>query len=94
LNDGSHQWHAWRLRGRTSAGHLLAALIGALVGTATGVLPGLGVLGAMAILMPITLRLYGLSELFQVLLSKQGFLRAETVRLRDMIPTRAEWSRA
>lgn len=35
--------------------NLLAALIGALVGTATGVLPGLGVLGAMAILMPITI---------------------------------------
>ncbi|MGH2550676.1 MAG: tripartite tricarboxylate transporter permease, partial [Thermomicrobiales bacterium] len=45
-------------------------------------------------LVPITLGLYGLSELFQVLLSKQGFPRAETVRLRDMIPTRAEWSRA
>lgn len=45
-------------------------------------------------LVPITLGLYGLSELFQVLLSTRGFPRAETVRLRDMIPTRAEWSRA
>ena len=45
-------------------------------------------------LVPITLGLYGLSELFQVLQSDQGFPRAETVRLRDMVPTRAEWSRA
>ncbi|ARQ00107.1 tripartite tricarboxylate transporter permease [Pseudorhodoplanes sinuspersici] len=45
-------------------------------------------------LVPITLGLYGLSELFQVVASTQGFPRAETVRLRDMVPTRAEWSRA
>lgn len=45
-------------------------------------------------LVPIALGLYGMSELLQVLINKGGFPKAETVRLRDMIPTRAEWSRA
>jgi putative tricarboxylic transport membrane protein len=45
-------------------------------------------------LVPVTLGLYGLSELFHVVASNKGFPRAENVRLRDMIPTRAEWSRA
>jgi putative tricarboxylic transport membrane protein len=45
-------------------------------------------------LVPITLGLYGLSELFHVVASNNGFPRADRVRLRDMIPTRVEWSRA
>ncbi len=45
-------------------------------------------------LVPVALGLYGMTELFQVLISKEGFPRAESVRLRDMVPTRAEWKRA
>jgi putative tricarboxylic transport membrane protein len=45
-------------------------------------------------LVPVALGLYGMTELFQVLISKEGFPRAESVRLRDMVPTRAEWRRA
>lgn len=52
------------------------------------------ILGLGFDLVPITLGLYGLSELFHLLASNAGFPRADNVRLRDMIPTRAEWSRA
>jgi len=45
-------------------------------------------------LVPVALGLYGVSELLQVLITKGGFPRAESVRLRDMVPTRAEWARA
>src|SRR5690606_12887350 len=46
--------------------NILAALAGALVGTATGVLPGLGVLGAMAVLMPLTFYLAPVSALIML----------------------------
>jgi putative tricarboxylic transport membrane protein len=46
--------------------NILAALVGALVGTATGVLPGLGVLGAMAVLMPLTFYLAPVSGLIML----------------------------
>lgn len=46
--------------------NILAALAGALIGTATGVLPGLGVLGAMAILMPLTFYLSPVSGLIML----------------------------
>src|SRR5690606_1739517 len=45
-------------------------------------------------LVPVALGLYGMSELLQLLINKTGFPRAESVRLRDMVPTRAEWKRA
>lgn len=45
-------------------------------------------------LVPVALGLYGMSELLQVLQTRSGFPKAESVRLRDMVPTRAEWRRA
>ncbi|MGL4556006.1 MAG: tripartite tricarboxylate transporter permease, partial [Afipia sp.] len=91
-----------RITGRDPVRNMLMLLIGAALATIgvdavsgdTRFTFGTESLGLGFDLVPITLGLYGLSELFQVLISKQGFPRAETVRLRDMIPTRAEWSRA
>lgn len=45
-------------------------------------------------LVPVALGLFGIGELFQVLQNRKGFPRAESVRLRDMVPSREEWSRA
>lgn len=45
-------------------------------------------------LVPVALGLYGISELLHVIQSSSGFPKAENVRLRDMAPSRAEWSRA
>jgi putative tricarboxylic transport membrane protein len=45
-------------------------------------------------LVPVALGLYGMSELLQVLQTRKGFPKAESVRIRDMVPTRAEWRRA
>jgi putative tricarboxylic transport membrane protein len=91
-----------RITGRDPARNMLMLLIGAALAT-IGVDAVSGdtrftfrteSLGLGFDLVPVTLGLYGLSELFQVLQSAQGFPRAETVRLREMVPTRAEWSRA
>ncbi|MEH2510379.1 putative tricarboxylic transport membrane protein [Nitrobacteraceae bacterium AZCC 1564] len=91
-----------RITGRDPMRNMLMLLIGAALAT-IGVDAVSGdtrfTLGTESLalgfdLVPLTLGLYGLSELLQVLTSTQGFPRAETVRLRDMVPTRAEWSRA
>jgi putative tricarboxylic transport membrane protein len=91
-----------RITGRDPIKNMLMLLIGAALATVgvdavTGDARfafGSESLGLGFDLVPITLGLYGLSELFQVLQSNRGFPRAEMVRLRDMIPTRPEWSRA
>lgn len=91
-----------RITGRDPVRNMLMLLVGAALATIgvdavsgdTRFTFGTESLGLGFDLVPITLGLYGLSELFQVLQSDQGFPRAETVRLREMVPTRAEWSRA
>ena len=43
--------------------NLLAALLGAVIGTLTGVLPGLGISGCIALLLPISFGMDALSAL-------------------------------
>jgi len=49
-----------------TAGNILCAVVGVLVGTLAGVLPGLGISGSVAILLPITYSMEPLSALIMV----------------------------
>ena len=91
-----------RISGRDPIKNMLMLIIGAAVATVGVDAVGGGTrftFGTESLalgfdLVPVTLGLYGMSELLQVLLSRGGFPRAETVRLRDMVPSRADWARA
>ncbi len=91
-----------RITGRDPAKNMMMLLIGVALATVGVDAVGGGTRFAFGTesltlgfdLVPVALGLYGMSELLQLLINKTGFPRAESVRLRDMVPTRAEWRRA